>query len=64
MDAGLSVASKPTSGPLVVYRGLGLLLRLGLAFWFRILGPKRARTFLVAGLVGSTIAALILEQKL
>ena len=57
------MASKPTSGPLIVYRAIGLLLRLGFAFWFRVLGPKRARTFLVAGLVGSTIAALILEQK-
>ena len=56
--------SKPTSGPLVVYRGLGLLLRLGLAFWFRILGPNRTKKFLIAGFICSTIAALILEEKL
>lgn len=60
----MTPASKPTSGPLVVYRGIGLLLRLGFALWFRVLGPKRARSFLAAGLVLSTIAALILEEKL
>lgn len=57
------MASKPTSGPLVVYRGLALLLRLGLAFWLRVLG-KRTKAFIITGLVLSTIAALILEEKL
>lgn len=57
-------SDRPTSGPLVVYRGIGLLLRLGLAFWLRVLGPRRARVFLAGGLILSTIAALILEEKL
>lgn len=46
---------------MIVFKAIRLLLLLGYGVWVRLLGESRARRFLLAGVVCSTIAALILE---
>lgn len=49
---------------MIVFRALYVLLLAGFTFWNRLLGPGRAKRFLIGGLVASTIAAFVLEEKL